>query len=206
MGARQCRKCRARGCDREARVRNLCAKHYMQVLRHGRLTPNTRREGCLVIGCKNKHVARGYCQKHYKQLTRYGKISGEKQAIKKLCAVVNCNKKVWSRGLCNKHHRLYLFTMVHKGATWADVDRIVADFNQKSLAIRNRLDMIKERHRILLDAKEAYIRKQMLQDMLEESTLGPDEISMGLEDLDVPDDSDADRDRGDGEDALDRVL
>jgi hypothetical protein len=204
MGVRH--KCRAKDCDREARVRCLCMRHYMQVIRHGRLTPSTRRTECLVIGCNKQHTARGYCQTHYKQLMRYGKILNGKKPTKKTCSIVNCKNEVWSKGLCNKHHRHYLFAYVHKGSSWEDVDRIVADFNQKFLAQRNRLDMIKERHRILLHAKEAYIRKQALQDMLEDSVLGPDEISMGLADLDVPDDSAEEKDRGDEDNALDRVL
>ena len=79
--------CQAQNCDHPAEIKGYCWKHYQQIRRHGRLTPErehgktfafpeldpkkytpwTKRTGCIVEGCKEKHQARGYCKRHYAQ-------------------------------------------------------------------------------------------------------------------------------------------
>jgi len=201
-------KCRARDCTLEAQARHLCAMHYAQIRRHGRLHASNRRDICLVIGCEKKHYGRGYCQKHYRQLVRTGKITEVKQREKATCFIATCQRKRFSRGLCNTHHRFYLFKVVHKGSSWEAVDRIIADLNQNSLANRNRLDTIIERHRILKNAQNAYFKKEVLRDMLEETILGSDDLAGDLGGLDAIVDSGEHDDvigRKEGWDELDNV-
>ena len=51
-------------------ARGHCGRHYQQVRRYGRLTPERERSldsspSCQIPNCKGKHAARGYCKKHY---------------------------------------------------------------------------------------------------------------------------------------------
>ena len=63
------RECLAEECDREARNCGLCAKHYQQVRRIGRLTPERERKygrtRCSYPSCFEQHSARDYCKRHY---------------------------------------------------------------------------------------------------------------------------------------------
>ena len=63
--------CRAQGCNQEARTSGHCPRHYQQIRRHGRLTPERERiygrTKCQVATCQERHAARGYCKKHYMQ-------------------------------------------------------------------------------------------------------------------------------------------
>lgn len=76
--------CNIEGCDREADHgrKGMCGKHYKQLYRHGRLTPESERmcqsymdgDICLVDGCNKKPCGKGYCSKHYQQLKLHGEI------------------------------------------------------------------------------------------------------------------------------------
>ena len=61
--------CGAHYCDKAARTAGYCPRHYQQIRRYGRLTPEREREygrkRCQVPDCDAKHAARGYCKKHY---------------------------------------------------------------------------------------------------------------------------------------------
>ena len=59
--------------------------------------------------------------------------------------------------------------------------------NQNFIAHRNRIAIIKERWEIIQNAKEAYFRKQVLRDELEDSLLGPDEFDKAVEGRDLDD-------------------
>ena len=61
--------CRAPECGAGARTVGYCPKHYQQIRRHGRLTPERERAygrtGCRVPGCQEAHSSRGFCKRHY---------------------------------------------------------------------------------------------------------------------------------------------
>ena len=61
--------CAAPGCARAQVAKGLCFRHYQQVRRRGRLTPERERtygrKGCRVPGCAGSHSSRGYCKRHY---------------------------------------------------------------------------------------------------------------------------------------------
>lgn len=73
-------KCKVPNCEQPATAKGYCSKHYHQIVRHGKLTPERERmryaptDICCVDGCKNRPKARGYCDKHYRQIRIYGKI------------------------------------------------------------------------------------------------------------------------------------
>ena len=61
--------CKADDCVEAGITTGYCPRHYQQVRRHGRLTPERerlyKREGCSVPGCEATHSGRGYCKQHY---------------------------------------------------------------------------------------------------------------------------------------------
>jgi hypothetical protein len=69
-----------------------------------------------------------------------------------------------AKGLCNAHHRYYLTNYANNGRTWQDVDQIILDHNQKLLASRNRLAIIKERHELLKKQKAERVRQDVLRE------------------------------------------
>ena len=67
--------CIEAGCDRPARTRGMCAKHYMRLYRAGALEPlkqDRAKKGCVIPGCPRPHQGRGYCNKHLECFIRTG--------------------------------------------------------------------------------------------------------------------------------------
>lgn len=102
--------CKAEGCDGEARTAGFCPRHYQQIRRHGRLTPEReykkRGDRCIVAGCEETQVAKGHCFRHYQQIRRYGRLTPERERVygRKVCQVPGCNEKHSSRGYCKSHY------------------------------------------------------------------------------------------------------
>ena len=102
--------CRAEACDAEARTAGFCPRHYQQIRRHGRLTPEReyrKRSGdCRVIDCNEGQIAKGYCFRHYQQVRRYGRLTPERERVYgcKTCQVLSCLERHSSRGFCKKHY------------------------------------------------------------------------------------------------------
>jgi len=63
--------CKALRCRGTPRTKDLCARHYQQFRRHGRLTPEaeyqTRGWVCYIRHCTDPVLAKGLCNKHYKR-------------------------------------------------------------------------------------------------------------------------------------------
>jgi hypothetical protein len=80
--------CLAEGCDRKYHAKGYCCKHWHQISRHGRLTPEVERMSnnenilCSVENCNSKTESKGLCTKHYLQLKRKGCIQ-ERTSIDK---------------------------------------------------------------------------------------------------------------------------
>jgi hypothetical protein len=77
--------CKAGNCQQPARTTGYCPRHYQQLRRWGRLTPEReyrRREGrCQAEQCREPQVAKGYCGRHYQQLRRYGRLIPERERL-----------------------------------------------------------------------------------------------------------------------------
>ena len=103
-------RCRAQGCNREARTGGCCPRHYQQMRRHGRLTPEReyqkREAHCQVEGCLESQIAKGYCFRHYQQIRRYGRLTPERERIygRKGCSVPGCDGEHSSQGYCKRHY------------------------------------------------------------------------------------------------------
>lgn len=105
--------CRVPDCERTAQTAGYCPRHYQQVRRHGRLTPEleyrARQQSgpilCQVPGWEEKSVARSYCARHYQQIRRHGRLTQERERAygRKTCQVRGCRDKHVARGYCRKH-------------------------------------------------------------------------------------------------------
>ena len=66
--------CRAEDCNAEARTTGFCPRHYQQIRRHGRLTPEreySKRNGsCGVDGCEEGQVAKAVVVRTKKEYRR----------------------------------------------------------------------------------------------------------------------------------------
>jgi len=188
MRKKQPRKiCSAAGCDRPSRSKGYCPRHYKQFLRHGRLTPDKEhRDGCMIKGCKNRHKARGYCAKHYKELMIRGEIKVSVKIKHPLCSVSNCAKTPTRRGLCEEHYKHYCDDHVKNGETWDHVDKLIVLHNQDVLFKRNRLILIKERHRALLNKQSEEQKQEILKDIFSDGDpeyIGYNEAEEGIQDV-----------------------
>jgi hypothetical protein len=102
--------CMADGCGREARTAGYCPRHYQQIRRHGRLTPereyHRRGNRCMVEHCEEPQIAKGYCFRHYQQMRRYGRLTPERERIygRLGCRVAGCREPHSSRGYCKRHY------------------------------------------------------------------------------------------------------
>ena len=102
--------CKAPQCSRQARTAGYCPRHYQQVRRHGRLTPEReyahRGNTCGVENCQEGQVAKGYCFRHYQQVRRYGRLTPERERLygRSVCKVPGCDEKHSSRGYCKRHY------------------------------------------------------------------------------------------------------
>ena len=102
--------CIAHYCDKAARTAGYCPRHYQQIRRHWRLTPEReygQREGiCQAVECQHVEVARGYCFRHYQQIRRYGRLTPEREREygRKTCQVAGCPERHAARGYCKKHY------------------------------------------------------------------------------------------------------
>ena len=107
--------CKAPACDQEARTAGYCPRHYQQVRRHGRLTPereySQRGPSCRAKGCSEPEVARGYCFRHYQQIRRYGRLTPERERVygRQTCKVPGCDSKHAARGYCKRHYMTHYY-------------------------------------------------------------------------------------------------
>ncbi len=103
--------CKAPGCNQWAITKEYCSKHYTQVHKHGRLTPElekVRNKICKAPNCNNKAIAKSYCGKHYRQVRNHGRLTPELEQTKnkgKVCKIEGCNNKAVAKGYCSKHYQ-----------------------------------------------------------------------------------------------------
>ena len=111
--------CSAAGCDRPARSRGLCSRHYNQWYRSSIGADNVRQsrersrerlagERCSVEDCERKVKLRGLCHSHYTNLRLRGDAlafppRAERQVVE--CSVGGCDRDAVSRGWCSLHYR-----------------------------------------------------------------------------------------------------
>lgn len=98
--------CQAPDCARKVYARGLCARHYRQLLRHGKVQPDKSPATCAVGGCGRAAASRGWCHAHYLRWIRSGDVQGEipvGRSRGSRCSVPACLRGVASRRLCQAH-------------------------------------------------------------------------------------------------------
>lgn len=107
--------CIVAGCGRASRTLGLCAGHYRQFWKHGKITNINlqMRRGrsevrlCSVPECGRTHLARGLCKTHYYQK------HVRPQDNPRRCSVDGCDKPHLARGMCSAHYtRVYNYGSV----------------------------------------------------------------------------------------------
>lgn len=125
--------CRAPHCQRAARTAGYCPRHYQQLRRHGRLTPEreyqVRGSSCGVPHCGKPQIAKGVCFRHYQQIRRYGRLTPERERVygRTGCRVPGCPDPHSSRGYCKRHYMSeFYLPRKHASASQSDLNRAAA--------------------------------------------------------------------------------
>ncbi len=117
------RKCMAPNCGNDARTNGYCPKHYRQIRRYGRLTPereySARPDACSVPGCGKRVIAKMLCFKHYQQVRRYGRLRPDKERTygRTGCVVPGCTSPHLARGYCTRHYMSEYYSPRHAAKT-----------------------------------------------------------------------------------------
>lgn len=103
------RTCSATDCEARHYAKGYCKKHYAQILRHGKLTPERERGAvrvCLVEGCGRTDTIKFYCRKHARQLRVHGRLTPEREHVVGLvgCRVKGCKEPHRAKGYCAVHY------------------------------------------------------------------------------------------------------
>jgi hypothetical protein len=106
--------CEAKGadgkpCQGRHYSRGCCKKHYAQMLRHGRLTPERERgvmRVCKVKGCGRQDTIDWHCRKHARQIRVHGRLTPEREHLMGLegCSVKRCKEPHRAKGKCASHY------------------------------------------------------------------------------------------------------
>jgi hypothetical protein len=103
------RKCSVDNCQARHYAKDYCKKHYAQVLRHGKLTPERERGAvrvCLAEGCNRTDTIRWYCRKHARQIRVHGHLTPDREHVMGFegCRVPRCDEPHRAKGFCAKHY------------------------------------------------------------------------------------------------------
>ena len=106
---RRTKSCSVTGCEAKHYAKAHCKKHYTQVSRHGRLTPERERgvvRVCIVEGCDRTDTIGQHCRKHNRQIRTHGRLTPDRehQMGHVGCRVPGCLNKHRSKGYCVKHY------------------------------------------------------------------------------------------------------
>jgi hypothetical protein len=99
--------CEEDDCDRPAKARGRCGRHYKQLLKATGRLDAPEPVICLVDGCARRVSARGLCHGHYIRWSRTGDVRAEQplvRPVREQCSVTGCEKGVHSRGWCRAHY------------------------------------------------------------------------------------------------------
>jgi hypothetical protein len=106
---RKSRGCNIENCITRHYAKGFCKKHYTQVLRHGRLTPERERgvvRICKAAACNETDTIRYYCRKHARQIRVHGRLTPEREHNMNNdgCTVEGCREPHRAKGYCARHY------------------------------------------------------------------------------------------------------
>jgi hypothetical protein len=109
-------KCNAENCNRERYgLKDYCRKHYLQIKKHDRLTPELEVERiekgdiCSKDECNKKVYAKGMCKYHYSRQRELEIEQKSKLGLIKVkeCKVNGCIDPVLAKDYCRRHYEQY---------------------------------------------------------------------------------------------------
>ena len=98
--------CSVAGCGATVYAKGHCSRHYRQLLRSGKLRPDTQPAACAVETCDRRAVTRGWCHGHYLRWSRTGSVQEEvplSRPAPTSCSVPDCDRPRHSHGYCRAH-------------------------------------------------------------------------------------------------------
>lgn len=117
-------RCDAPGCPAtEHYALKCCKKHWTQLLRHGRYTPERERgavRNCGAKGCERRASVSGHCRRHARQVRKHGMLMPQlEREIGKYahCTVKECKAPHRAKGLCGPHYSKARWAAQQKLAT-----------------------------------------------------------------------------------------
>jgi hypothetical protein len=122
--------CAVPGCGGKHYATAKCKKHYTQVARHGRLTPDRERGAvrvCSAPGCERIDTIRHdddrvvLCRKHLRQVVSHGRLTPEREHLMDAvgCAAKDCPEPHRAKGFCVRHYN---------AARWAAIKAKLAKY------------------------------------------------------------------------------
>lgn len=100
--------CAVAACSAPTYARQHCARHYNQIMKHGRVLDGASRKTCSVESCERPAVSRGWCHAHYLRWTRTGDVQADVpvgRSGKTCCAVPGCAREPHAQKLCQPHYQ-----------------------------------------------------------------------------------------------------
>ena len=107
--ARKTKRCSSRDCENRHYAKGFCKKHYTQLARHGRLTPERERGVVRVCGvdrCGRTDTIGQFCRKHARQIRTHGRLTPELEHMMGNlgCQQPGCQSPHRAKGHCVKHY------------------------------------------------------------------------------------------------------
>lgn len=106
----------------------LCQKHWHQIRRHGRLTPEREHAFhspiCLIKECGKQAHTRNLCTGHYTQVREEKTIAPLKS--KQDCWIVECDRQARTKGLCQTHHKQYVTGIAFRPLWFGETKKCVS--------------------------------------------------------------------------------
>ena len=135
------RTCNVPGCEAKNYARGggfarLCKRHYTQIDRHGRLTPERDRGRppgpCAAPKCEQtaaicpRGATARYCLKHARQVRTHGRLTPEREHVMNHvgCRVPGCAEEHRAGGFCVRHYNQ---------ARWQRIKRLIARAQEAGL-------------------------------------------------------------------------
>lgn len=146
--------CKADNCNRPI-LGNLdyCKRHYEQVRKYGRLTPELEKninraiKFCSIDGCDSAVHAKGLCKKHYDKLCYYETHLYKEPKLENKCNIEECDNKHYAKGYCKKHYRIYIRNPIMKEERKLIQEKLFVE-DVKHISMRKMFEYIVEKYDI----------------------------------------------------------
>lgn len=114
--------CEVKNCGAKHYSKGTCKKHYTQVKRHGKLTPESERGApraqCRALKCLEFYSSKktGLCRRHHQQVLVHGRLVPEREHVmgREGCRKRGCKERHRAKGYCTKHYNQARWKKIQK--------------------------------------------------------------------------------------------